>query len=141
VPGRPYASPPSDCPHRYACLPKPRLLCPSTPAVPASPRLLLLHAHLLLLHMLHAAAHPRMHVGTARASGTASAYPGFPRLTPRQGSRGRVGRYNIRSSFETSRCNNCNIRLKTMKHLKYASETLAKTPGKYLKPLQNICNI
>jgi hypothetical protein len=28
-----------------------------------------------------------------------------------------------------------------MKHLKHASETLAKTAKKHLKSLQNICNI
>jgi hypothetical protein len=28
-----------------------------------------------------------------------------------------------------------------MKHLKYTSETLVKTPEKHLKTIENICNI
>jgi queuine/archaeosine tRNA-ribosyltransferase len=49
-------------------------------------------------------------------------------------------RRDTRSTFETSRCNTCNIK-KQMKHLKYMSETLAKTREKHLKIIANICNI
>jgi hypothetical protein len=35
---------------------------------------------------------------------------------------------NTRSTFQTSRCNSYNIQKKQKKHLKQASETLAKTP-------------
>jgi hypothetical protein len=41
-------------------------------------------------------------------------------------------------SFETSKCNSCNIQRRQMKHLKYAFETLAKTPEKHLKTTANI---
>jgi hypothetical protein len=37
---------------------------------------------------------------------------------------------NTRSTFETSRCNSCNIQKRQMKYLKQAFETLAKTSKK-----------
>jgi hypothetical protein len=37
-------------------------------------------------------------------------------------------RYSIRSTFETSKYNSYNIRLKTVETPKHASETLKKTP-------------
>jgi hypothetical protein len=42
-------------------------------------------------------------------------------------------RSNTRSTFEISGCNTCNIRLRQMKHMKHASETLVATPDLLLK--------
>jgi hypothetical protein len=45
------------------------------------------------------------------------------------------------STFETFRCNSCNIQRRYTKHMKHVSETLAKTPEKNFDIIANICNI
>jgi hypothetical protein len=48
---------------------------------------------------------------------------------------------NTLFTFEIFRCKSCNIKKRQMKHLKQASETLAKMAEKHLKTNANICNI
>jgi hypothetical protein len=69
-----------------------------------------------------------MHVGTTHASGDHLHLPSL--LAPDTEARQQKVRREMQhpSSFEISRYNNCNIRLRTIKHLKHASKTLAKTP-------------
>jgi hypothetical protein len=45
--------------------------------------------------------------------------------------KGEEERCNTRSTFETSKYTGCNIRLKAVKHLKHATETLEKNHLKH----------